>query len=315
MGEVYRARDTRLLRDVALKILPEAVASDPGQGSALREEARAASALNHPNIVTVYEVGQEGPISYIAMELVEGRTLRESTFAGPLPDRRLLEVACQIASGLARAHEAGIVHRDLKTENVMISRDGLVKILDFGLAKRIPFEGDAGSVEATQTQEGAVVGTVGYMSPEQAAGKSVDYHSDQFSFGSILYEMLTGKRAFERPTAAQTLSAIMESVPQPIAALNSKAPSQLRWIVERCLAKEPRDRYAATEDLERGLTTLREHFSDLSGEARPPLEAPRRRARCGSDRSAAALLAAMAGIYLLGRRVEDRRHPRRASGS
>ena len=169
MGEVYRARDTRLDRDVALKILPEAFASDPGRVKRFEGEARAASALNHPNIVTVYEVGSAEALSFIAMELVEGKTLREALSAGPLPLKRLLDVACQIASGLARAHEAGIVHRDLKPENVMVSKDGLVKILDFGLAKRMPFEGDAGSVEATVTQEGSVVGTVG---SELAFGKT-----------------------------------------------------------------------------------------------------------------------------------------------
>ncbi len=196
MGEVYRALDTRLERDVALKILPEAFASDPGRVRRFEREARAASALNHPNIVTVYEVGSADSLWYIAMELVEGKTLREALAAGMFPLNRLLDIAYQIASGLARAHEAGIVHRDLKPENVMVSGDGLVKILDFGLAKRMPFEGDAGSAAETATQEGSVVGTVGYMSPEQAAGKPLDFRSDQFSFGSTLYEMAAGKRAF-----------------------------------------------------------------------------------------------------------------------
>jgi Tol biopolymer transport system component len=279
MGEVYRARDTRLDRDVALKVLPEAFALDPGRVRRFEGEARAASALNHPNIVTVYDMGSVGSLSYIAMELVEGKTLREALAAGPFPLKRLLDVSCQIASGLARAHEAGIVHRDLKPENVMVSRDGLVKILDFGLAKRMPFEGDAGSVATTMTQEGSVVGTVGYMSPEQASGKAVDYRSDQFALGAILYEMATSRRAFERDSKVQTLAAIVEDEPEPISSVNPKVPPPLRWVIERCLVKELKERYASTEDLARELGALRDHFSEVasSGESPVVLAAPQQR--------------------------------------
>jgi eukaryotic-like serine/threonine-protein kinase len=310
MGEVWRARDTRLGRDVALKILPEALASDPGKARRFDKEARAASALNHPNIVTVYEVGSADAISYIAMELVEGKTLRETIFAGPLALKTVLNVACQIASGLARAHGAGIVHRDLKPENVMISRDGLAKVLDFGLAKRMPFEGDAGSIESTQTQEGAVVGTVGYMSPEQAAGKPLDYRSDQFSFGSILYEMAAGKRAFQSKSAVETLAAIINQEPAAIETINPRVPAPLRWIVARCLAKEPAARYASTEDLAQELRVARdrlteapEGFADGS-----PTPSPRR-LRLLALVAATAILAGLVGVFVAGRRAGSRPVP------
>lgn len=309
MGEVYRARDTRLKREVAVKVLPTKLSSDPARLKRFETEARLASALNHPNIVTIHEVGQSDSISFIVMELVEGKSLRELLYAGPLPPRKLFSMAAQVADGLAKAHASGIVHRDLKPENVMVTSDGLIKILDFGLAKLTHPDSEGGHTEQAPTipggtEPGVVMGTVGYMSPEQAAGQRVDFRSDQFSFGSILYEMATGKRAFERATRPETMAAIIREEPEPIAALNPKAPSQLRWIVERCLAKEPRDRYAATEDLARDLATLRQHVSDLSSEARVPLEAPRRRARWKAIGLAAALLATLAGIYLLGRRIE-----------
>src|SRR5262249_31565228 len=213
MGEVWRARDSRLGREVAIKILPADVASDPGRLKRFEKEARAASALNHPNIVTIYDVGTTDSISWIAMERVDGKTLRELLFAGALPTRKLLPIAAQIADGLARAHEAGIVHRDLKPENVMVTKEGLVKILDFRLAK-LPAVGmgsDEGSRLPTETgtSPGVVLGTVGYMSPEQAGGQPLDFRSDQFSLGSILYEIATGKRAFQKKTAVETLTAIL----------------------------------------------------------------------------------------------------------
>src|SRR5215470_16657733 len=202
MGEVYRARDTRLAREAAVKVLPGELAGDAERLGRFEREARSASALNHPNIITIYEVGSADSVSYIAMELVEGRTLREILASGPMPVRRLLPVAAQIADGLAKAHEAGIVHRDLKPENVMVNKDGFVKILDFGLAKLATPANDGNSQLATLagpgTRPGMVLGTVGYMSPEQASGEAIDFRSDQFSLGSILYEMATGKRAFQK---------------------------------------------------------------------------------------------------------------------
>jgi serine/threonine protein kinase len=205
MGEVYRARDTKLSREVAIKVLPSELSADAHRLERFEKEARTASALNHPNIVTIYEVGRADTTSFIAMELVAGKTLREMLIVGPLPLKRLLALAAQVADGLAKAHAAGIVHRDLKPENLMVTKDGFVKILDFGLAKLVPgsVEGSGGTNLPTMTrgtEEGAVLGTVGYMSPEQASGQPVDFRSDQFALGAILYEMASGKRAFEQPT-------------------------------------------------------------------------------------------------------------------
>src|SRR5262249_52729347 len=246
MGEVYRARDLRLGRDVALKGLPQESASDPARVRRFEREARAAAALNHPNIVTVYEVGSVDAVAYIAMELVEGRTLRELVAQGPLPLKTALDLACQVANGLAQAHEAGIVHRDLKPENVMLSKDGVAKIVDFGLAKRMAVEADATSAETTLTHEGSIVGTVSYMSPEQAAGQPVGFHSDQFSFGSILYELVAGGRAFQRKTNVETLAAIINDHPAPIATADPKIPAPVPWILDRCLAQQPAPRHAST---------------------------------------------------------------------
>ena len=270
MGEVWRARDSRLQRDVAIKVLPGELAADAGRLKRFEKEARSASALNHPNIVTIYDIGSSDSVSWIAMELVEGKTLRELLHVGALPTKRILNVAAQVADGLARAHEAGIVHRDLKPENVMVTKEGLVKILDFGLAKLTytGVESGEGTNIPTETGTGAgvVLGTVGYMSPEQAGGQPVDYRSDQFSFGSILYELATGKRAFQKKTAVDTLSAILNDEPESIGAVNPQAPAPLRWIVERCLAKDPEGRYASTKDLTRELATIRDHLSEaISG--------------------------------------------------
>jgi hypothetical protein len=256
MGEVYRARDTRLGRDVAIKVLPEAFAQDPERLRRFDGEARAASALSDPHIVTVFDIGREAGIAWFATELVEGTDLR-ALMDEAMPVRKTIDLAGQIASGLAAAHEKGIVHRDLKPENVLISRAGLAKIADFGLAK-LTEDAAGGSQLPTsdghRTAEGVVMGTIAYMSPEQARGATVDFRSDQFSLGSILYEMLTGKIAFHRLSAAETLSAILRDEPDP---LPESMPVTLRWIVERCLAKEPQDRYAATRDLAHDLERLR----------------------------------------------------------
>src|SRR5262245_51475579 len=302
MGEVWRARDSRLARSVALKVLPDAVASDPSRLHRFAKEARSASALNHPNIVTVYDIGSEGPVSYIAMELVEGKTLRELLFAGALPLRKLLPIATQISDGLARAHEAGIVHRDLKPENIMVTKEGLVKILDFGLSKLTG--GVAGEAESqlqteSGTSPGTVMGTVGYMSPEQAAGQPLDFRSDQFSFGSILYEMATGKRAFQKGTAIDTLSAILHEDPKPVAEISPEAPAPLRWIVDRCLSKETRQRYSSTDDLARDLATLRDHLTEAVTAG--AIAAPRRRSRALG--LTLAVVAALVAGALAGRRL------------
>jgi hypothetical protein len=308
MGEVYRARDTRLSREVALKVLPADVSEDRNRLKRFEREALAASALNHPNIVTIYDIGSSDSISYIAMERVEGSTLRELLVAGPLSIKKLLQISTQVADGLAKAHEAGIVHRDLKPENVMVTKDGLVKILDFGLAKLTGSAAGSGSGEGstqTGTSPGMAVGTVGYMSPEQASGEAVDFRSDQFSFGSILYEMATGKRAFHKKTGVDTLAAVLNEEPEPISQINPAAPAPLRWIVERCHAKEPADRYLSTRDLARELASLRDHLSETSSGAIVAVEAARPRRRRGVlGLLAVGLVAALGGTYWLGRRVE-----------
>ena len=263
MGEVYRARDTHLGRTVAIKILPAAFSADQDRLHRFKEEARSASALNHPNIITIHDLGQEGSTHYIAMELVEGKTLRELLVSGPLPMRKAIEIAAQVAEGLTKAHEAGIAHRDLKPENLMISHDGLVKILDFGLVKLGSPSGEGPDVYTTlQTPAGLVLGTVGYMSPEQASGDRLDFRSDQFSFGLVLYEMVTGKSAFHRRTAPETLVAILREEAEPIGVRNPDAPAPLCWAIERCLAKEPDKRYVSTRDLARELAAIRDRFSE-----------------------------------------------------
>jgi serine/threonine protein kinase/Tol biopolymer transport system component len=271
MGEVYRARDTRLGREVAIKVLPTELAGDADRLKRFEREARAASSLNHPNIVTVHEVGETGGAPYLVMELVEGKTLRELLAAGGLPARRVLEVAAQVAGGLAKAHEAGLVHRDLKPENLMVTKDGFVKVLDFGLA-RLQRPNEKGSQLPTATnvtESGVILGTAGYMSPEQARGDLVDFRSDQFSFGTILYEMLAGRRPFRGGSVPETLAAIIGAEPEPLVVLRPETPTALRWIVERCLAKEPEERYAATRDLARDLSSVKEHISEVESGMRP----------------------------------------------
>ena len=253
MGEVYRAKDLKLGRDVAIKVLPKEFASDPERLRRFEQEAQAASALNHPNIITIHDIGEQDGTHYIAMELVEGKTLRQVLKDGPIPTAKMLGFASQVGQGLAKAHAAGIVHRDLKPENLMVTNDGFVKILDFGLVKLSPLPSNLDSQMATmskmRTQEGVILGTVQYMSPEQAVGQTVDFHSDQFSFGSILYEMATGKRAFERESFAQTLTAIIEGDPEPATSLNPNLPRRLGGILKRCLAKDPSERYESTHQL------------------------------------------------------------------
>lgn len=262
MGDVYRARDPRLDRGVAIKILPAAVSEDTDRLRRFEREARSASALNHPNIVTIYELAREGSTHYIAMELVEGKTLSELLAEGSLPIRKTIEIAAQIAEGLAKAHEAGIAHRDIKPANLIVSRDGFVKILDFGLAKLV-LTGRELSDATTQssTQLGVILGTLAYMSPEQASGRASDFRSDQFSLGLVLYEMVTGRHAFRKSTAAETATAILRERPAPISAQAPDAPAPLCWAIERCLAKEPDKRYVSTRELARELAAIREHFS------------------------------------------------------
>jgi predicted ATPase len=268
MGEVYRARDPRLGRDLAIKILSHKLSDNKLDVKRFEREAGSASALNHPNIVTIFELGQVDSTYYIAMELVDGELLREKLRAGPIPLQTVIGIGAQIADGLAKAHVAGVVHRDLKPENLMVSRDGLVKILDFGLAKLVSTDTDSSpplnleTVSTSETNPGALLGTVPYMSPEQAKGLPLDFRSDQFSFGSLLYEMVTGKRAFPQCGAAEVLAAILRDQPEPAASLNPQAPAPLCWVIDRCLAKNPKERYDSTHDLARDLAAIRDRLPE-----------------------------------------------------
>ncbi len=259
MGEVYRATQSSLGRQVAIKVLPPEFASDPDRLRRFEQEARSASALNHPNIISIYDVVFEGANSYIAMEFVDGRTLRDLLGIGPIPLKKSLQIVAQIADGLAKAHAAGIVHRDIKPENVMVTRDGFVKILDFGLAKltRPDPEGRESTVAGfSSTQVGMVLGTVGYMSPEQVRGHTADARSDIFSLGATCYEMISGKRAFQGATAADTMSAILKEEPAQLSASVHNLPPALGRVVHRCLEKDPVDRFQSARDLAFNLEML-----------------------------------------------------------
>jgi serine/threonine protein kinase len=277
MGDVYLAHDSRLNRDIAIKVLPAAYASDQDRLRRFELEARAASALSHPAIVTVLDIGSANTYPYLCMELVKGETLRQLIADGPLPMRRVLSIAAQVADGVAKAHEAGIIHRDLKPENVMVTRDGFAKILDFGLAKLVEHAQQAADTEASpHTRPGMLLGTTTYMSPEQAMGREADARSDQFALGAVLYELITGRRAFDKPTTVETLSAIVRDEVTPIRDLQPSTPPPVAWIIERCLQKDPNDRYASTRDLARDLANARDRLSELTGRTETDLPSPRR---------------------------------------
>ncbi len=261
MGEVYEAEDTRLGRKVALKVLPEEMARDPQRRERFEREARAVAALSHPSIVTIYSVEEAGGVSFITMELVEGQMLRQVLPRGGLPLGKLLELAIPISEAVAAAHQRGITHRDLKPENVLVSRDGMVKVLDFGLAKVSEGLGEAGGMTRLPTRsitgEGRIVGTVAYMSPEQAEGKPVDPRSDVFALGIILYEMSTGERPFKGDTPVSLLSSILKDSPPPVTQINRTLPRDLARIVDRCLAKDPARRFQSAMGLATELATLK----------------------------------------------------------
>jgi hypothetical protein len=251
MGEVYRARDTRLNRDVAVKVLPDRIAADAGALSRFEREAKAIAALSHPNILSIFDFGSEGGVAYAVMELLDGQTLGELLESGPLPPRRVSAIAREIAEGIAAAHGKGIVHRDLKPENVFVTKTGHVKILDFGLARETAAKGQDDTSAPTErrlTEPGTIMGTVGYMSPEQVRGQALDHRTDVFSFGAILYEMLAGRRAFARPTAAETMTAILNEDPPEIPAA-SGVGSALELVARRCLEKDPHSRFQDTHDV------------------------------------------------------------------
>jgi Tol biopolymer transport system component len=249
MGEVYRARDTRLDRTVAIKVLPDVFASDLEHLQRFEHEARVLSTLNHPNLLAIYDIGAEGSVHFLVSEFLEGQTLRDRLNQGALGVRRAAEYALQIASGLSAAHEKGIVHRDLKPENVFITSGGRVKILDFGLAKTTQSTASADRTLTVQTTPGVVLGTVGYMAPEQVRGLAADARSDLFSFGAVFFEMLSGKRAFQGVTPADTMSAILKDDPPELTEANRTVPLALEQIVRHCLEKNPQQRFQSAHDL------------------------------------------------------------------
>jgi serine/threonine protein kinase len=269
MGEVWRARDARLNRSVAIKILPAGVAGDPVRRQRFEQEAQALGALNHPNIVAVYDVGQSDGQAYIVSELVDGESLRKVVERGAVPLRKIIEISTQTAEGIAAAHALGIVHRDLKPENVMVTRDGRAKVLDFGLAKQqAPRAGDETATMA-MSQPGMVLGTVGYMSPEQVRGEPVDARSDIFSFGCVLYELATGSRAFQGKSAADVMSAILREEPRDVAAFNAALPPAIDAIVRRCLEKDPVRRFQSAADLAFALRAAANFSGSQSGSPTP----------------------------------------------
>ena len=252
MGEVYRARDSRLLRDVALKVLQESFTSDSDRLRRFEQEARAIAALNHPNIVSVYDVGIAENVHYIVTELIEGDTLRRRIPPQGITTRKAIELAIQLANGLAAAHDQGIAHRDLKPENVLVTKDGRLKILDFGLAKLLPNHAQTETLDgvtAAETNAGMVLGTAGYMSPEQVRGEPATHLSDLFSFGSILYEMLSGQRAFKKNTNAETMTAILNEEPNELASRIGPMPPALERIVRHCMEKQPKQRFQSARDI------------------------------------------------------------------
>jgi serine/threonine protein kinase len=307
MGEVYRARDTRLGRDVAIKVLPEALARDADRLRRFEQEARTIAALSHPNILGIHDIGTHDGAPFLVSELLEGQTLREKLEAGPLPVRRAIEYALGIAQGLAAAHEKGIVHRDLKPENVFITKDGRVKVLDFGLAKLASPEQNETVVTLTSpaTLPGMVMGTVGYMSPEQVRGEATDARSDIFSFGAVLYEMLTGKRAFKRDTSAETMTAILREEPPELNDTGWQGPLGLQRILGRCLEKNVERRFQSASDLAFAIESL-------SGTS-PTKSVPQpkaRRAWLPWVATALGILAMGAAVWTVARRSAARPQPK-----
>src|SRR4030095_10669538 len=260
MGEVYRARDTQLGRDVAIKVIASSFAVDKERLRRFEQEACAAGALNHPNVLIVHDISTHDGAPYVVSELLEGETLRKRIGDTPLGQRRAIDYATQIANGLAAAHEKGIIHRDLKPDNIFITNDGRVKILDFGLAKLTQLDGDQVQTDIptrrVDTNPGVVMGTVGYMSPEQLKGRPVEPRSDIFAFGAILYEMLSGRRAFHGESTAETMSAVLREDPPDLSETNQRISPALERLVNRCLEKNPESRFHSASDLAFALETL-----------------------------------------------------------
>ena len=300
MGEVYRARDARRNRDVAFKILPASFSVDPERLQRFAQESRAAAALNHPNILSIYDIGNDRGAPYVVSELLEGETLRDRLRNGALSSRKAIEYAQQIVRGLAAAHEKGIVHRDLKPENLFLTNDGHAKILDFGLAKFTTSEADISDNAPTiqvATEAGTVLGTAGYMSPEQVRGKAADPRSDIFAFGAILYEMLSGKRAFHGDSAADTMSAILKEDPPELAETNRNVSPALERIVRHCLEKNPAERFQSARDVAFNLEALTDISTSSRGAMRAIPEEPAARRWLLPLLGGLLLLASWVGIY------------------
>ena len=305
MGEVYRARDVALGREVAIKILPDFVFAEPNRLARFEQEAKAAAALNHPNIVAIYQFGTDEGRPYIVSELLEGETLRNRLEHAPLPLRKAVDYGVQTAHGLAAAHKKGIVHRDLKPENLFLTRDGHVKILDFGVAKILePSEGegqgmDSAHLPTVDTRPGVVLGTWGYMSPEQVRGLAIDPRTDIFALGAILHEMVTGKRTFDRPTSADTISAILHEEPSAISRTVSRMPPGLQRVVDRCLEKNADQRFQSASDLAFALEALSDSSLTSTGErAQVKVQRTRRHAVIAAAGGLALAAAAALGYWL-----------------
>jgi serine/threonine protein kinase/Tol biopolymer transport system component len=301
MGEVYRAHDPALKREVAIKVLPSFVSQDPSRLSRFEQEAQAAAALNHPNILAVYQFGVFEGAPYLVSELLLGESLREVLKRGPLPLRKVIDYGVQIAHGLAAAHEKGIVHRDLKPENLFVTKNGRVKILDFGLAKLIQPQPDSAETATFihNTEPGMIMGTAGYMAPEQVRGETVDNRTDIFALGAILYEMLTGTRAFHRPTSVETMTAVLNDDLPTLSQIVQNIPPALQRVVQRCLEKDPEQRFRSASDLAFALETLSDSGSAPVVAVRPPSRRwPRKALLGGISLIAAASLAALAYLTI-----------------
>jgi Tol biopolymer transport system component len=305
MGEVYRAKDARLKRDVAIKVLPATYSSDADRLRRFEQEAQTAGGLNHPNITAVHDFGEHDGAPFIVTELLEGETLRARLSGGALPVRKATDYAIQLANGLAAAHEKGIVHRDLKPENVFLTKDGRVKILDFGLAKLTLKEGEtpqhSNLPTAAGTEPGIVLGTLGYMAPEQVKGRPADARSDIFAFGAILYEMLSGSRAFHRDTAAETMSAILREEPPDLSATNKNVQPGLERVIRHCLEKNPEERFHSAHDLAFDLRTLSDASAPALAAATGKVARPASRRTVLITAALGALIAA--ATFFIGRRT------------
>jgi eukaryotic-like serine/threonine-protein kinase len=303
MGEVYRVRDSRLGRDVALKILPESFAREPERLRRFEQEARAVAALNHPNILAVFDIGQHNGAPFLVSELLEGESLREVLEAGALPQRKTLDYGVHIAYGLAAAHEKGIIHRDLKPENIFVTKDGRIKILDFGLAKlaqNTVDDPDGITLTGSHTAAGVVMGTAAYMAPEQVRGEVTDQRTDIFAFGAVLYEMLSGVRAFRRDTPAETMTAVLKEEPPEMSDPVRPIPGALERTVRRCLEKNPEQRFQSARDLSFALSAL--SGTEVSGPLRATAAPPRRVPLLLWLGVGLALAAVAAGTWFMARR-------------